>query len=205
MPKSSQLIQPSQSNEILFEEKRSRFISELFPVNDEQAVKNRIKALKNSHPKASHVCSAYRLRKNGKIIEGFSDDGEPSGTAGMPMLKTMRHRNLVNCTVLVTRYFGGTKLGTGGLQRAYSHSASEVISSLDDKFYKTVVDRQPIRLTADFRSEGIIRRLLGDAGATHTEVKYETDGITVFAEVREHDAEEIISELLSRGYDCTTK
>lgn len=205
MPESSQLIQPTKTTEILFEEKRSRFITELFPIDDEQAVKERINLLKKRHPKASHVCSAFRVRKHATIIEGFSDDGEPSGTAGMPILKTMRHHDIVNCAVLITRYFGGTKLGTGGLQRAYSHAASEAISSLDNGDYTTVVDMQPLELMADFSKEGILRRLLSEYGATNLSVIYKSEGIVIGAEVRQNDATEIAGMFLEKGFNCELK
>lgn len=205
MSESSQLIQPSKTTEILFEEKRSRFITELLPVDNEQAIKDRISSLKKSHPKASHVCSAFRIRKDSIISEGFSDDGEPSGTAGMPILKTMRHHNLVNCVVLITRYFGGTKLGTGGLQRAYSHAASEAISSLNEDCYTAVVDMQQLELIADFSEEGILRRLLDEHNAINLTVEYKTAGITISTEVPKNEAKEVSRIFLAKGFNCKLK
>jgi uncharacterized YigZ family protein len=100
-----------------FEEKKSRFIATLTPVADSDAVKAAVQAEKRRHPGSRHVCSAFILADG---QSGSKDDGEPHGTAGRPMLEILRHSAVVNVLIMVTRYFGGTLLGTGGLIRAYS-------------------------------------------------------------------------------------
>lgn len=111
------------------EEKKSRFIATLVPIGEFETA---LAVLRTEHRKANHHVTAFRRSLgNGQIQEIGKDDGEPSGTSGMPVLKTMIRANLMNCAVIVTRYFGGTKLGTGGLARAYSAAASEVIRSAD--------------------------------------------------------------------------
>ena len=108
-----------------FEEKRSRFIANLVPIVDFDDV---LESLKAEHKKASHHVTAFRkVNADNRIVEGCKDDGEPAGTSGMPVLKTLNGSDLVDVAVIVTRYFGGTKLGTGGLARAYSGAAKAVI------------------------------------------------------------------------------
>ena len=99
-------------------EKKSRFIGNLFLVTDEREVNQILTSLRAEHKDAGHHCYGYIIGR----AEGFSDDGEPSGTAGKPILSTLRGSGLTNVLMVVTRYFGGTLLGTGGLVRAYSDS-----------------------------------------------------------------------------------
>ena len=108
-------------------EKKSRFIANIFYIESIDEAENIIKSIKKKHYNARHNCYAYRIIQNGKIIDRFSDDGEPSSTAGAPILNILVKKNLVNVLIVVTRYFGGILLGTGGLVRAYSQAANNVI------------------------------------------------------------------------------
>lgn len=108
------------------QEKRSRFIGELFPVQSEEQAKEIITRLKKASRDANHHCSSYRIEGE-QLLERYSDDGEPAGTAGLPMLEVLRGADLTNVLAVVTRYFGGTKLGTGGLVRAYTKATQEVL------------------------------------------------------------------------------
>ncbi len=101
-------------------EKRSKFIANLYYVETKEEAEEKIKELKKKYFDARHNCSSYRVMEDGNIIDKASDDGEPSGTAGGPMLNILQKNNLCNVLVVVTRYFGGILLGTGGLVRAYS-------------------------------------------------------------------------------------
>ncbi len=105
-----------------FTEKKSKFIGNLFYVENSEEAEKVINATKKKYFDAKHNCVAYRVVEDEKIIERFSDDGEPSGTAGLPMLNILQKNNLVNVVIIVTRYFGGILLGTGGLVRAYQNS-----------------------------------------------------------------------------------
>ena len=118
-------IQEEEQTQIV--EKKSKFIAEIYPVTNIQEVQNKIKKLKKKYYDAKHHCIAYRIIDEGRIIERASDDGEPSGTAGAPMLNLLKGNNLCNVLVVVTRYFGGILLGTGGLVRAYSEATNLVI------------------------------------------------------------------------------
>ena len=118
-------IQEEEQTQIV--EKKSKFIAEIYPVTNIQEVQNKIKEVKKKYYDAKHHCIAYRIIEEGRIIERASDDGEPSGTAGAPMLNLLKGNNLCNVLVVVTRYFGGILLGTGGLVRAYSKATNLVI------------------------------------------------------------------------------
>ncbi|WP_105619349.1 YigZ family protein [Vallitalea okinawensis] len=107
-------------------EKKSRFIATVKPVRTEEEAKAFIEELRKKYWDASHNVFAYQIGERNEI-QRFSDDGEPSGTAGMPVLNVLKGEEIKNTVVVVTRYFGGTLLGTGGLVRAYGHSAKEGI------------------------------------------------------------------------------
>ena len=109
-------------------EKKSRFIATVRPVKTEEEAKAFIEEMKKKYWNATHNCYAFRVGENSEI-QRFSDDGEPSGTAGAPMLSILQKNNLCNIIVIVTRYFGGILLGTGGLVRAYSDAAMKVIQN----------------------------------------------------------------------------
>lgn len=112
-------------------EKKSKFIANIYFVESVEEAENKIKEIKKKYHDARHNCSSYRVLEEGKIIEKSSDDGEPSGTAGGPMLNILQKRDLVNVVVIVTRYFGGILLGTGGLVRAYSDVTQNAIEEAE--------------------------------------------------------------------------
>lgn len=111
--------------------KKSKFICNLIKVSSQEEAEKIIKETKKKYYDAKHNCVAYRIVTNNKVIEKSSDDGEPSGTAGGPMLNILQKNNLCNVVAIVTRYFGGILLGTGGLVRSYSDSLLETISISD--------------------------------------------------------------------------
>ena len=112
-------------------EKKSKFIANLYYVENKEQAENKIKELKKKYFDARHNCVAYRVIENENIIEKSSDDGEPSGTAGAPMLNILQKNNLCNVLIVVTRYFGGILLGTGGLVRCYSEATIRAIENAD--------------------------------------------------------------------------
>lgn len=113
--------------EIEIVEKKSKFIANMFYIEDVQEAEEIIKKTKKKYFDARHNCIAYRVIEKERLIERSSDDGEPSGTAGAPMLNILQKNNLVNVLIIVTRYFGGILLGTGGLVRSYSSSLQKAI------------------------------------------------------------------------------
>ena len=116
-------------------EKKSKFIANLFYVQSEQDAEEKLKEIRKKYYDARHNCYAYSVLNNDSIINRASDDGEPSGTAGMPMLNILVKKELVNVLVVVTRYFGGILLGTGGLVKAYSDAT---ISALEKASFSKI-------------------------------------------------------------------
>lgn len=107
--------------------KKSKFLGFFYDVNSSEEVSKILTELKKEHKKARHIAWAYVL--SSPLTEKFSDDGEPSGTAGRPILNVLQKQNKKNCLVAVVRYFGGIKLGAGGLVRAYTKATVESLSS----------------------------------------------------------------------------
>lgn len=114
--------------EFVLEIKKSKFLAFALETNSATQAQEVFQALKKQHKKANHVCYAYKIVSNGVEQVKFSDDGEPSGTAGKPILSVIEKKNMENVAVYVVRYFGGVKLGAGGLVRAYSKAASGVLN-----------------------------------------------------------------------------
>ena len=119
------LTKPVQFEEII---KGSRFLSELIPCESQAQARDILKAQKEKYADATHVVHAFIVGKNGEVM-GMSDDGEPSGTAGRPTLDVLKGRNCTNLIVTITRWFGGTLLGTGGLVKAYGNGAKQVLEA----------------------------------------------------------------------------
>ncbi len=118
-------------------EKKSKFIANLYYIQDVQDAETKIKEIRKKYHDARHHCIAYRVLESGNLIEKSSDDGEPSGTAGAPMLNILQKNNLCNVLVVVTRYFGGILLGTGGLVRAYTEVTQKAIEMAN--FVKSIL------------------------------------------------------------------
>lgn len=155
--------------------KKSRFICHLKRVETEEEATAFIDEIKKEHWKATHNCSAYTLGMNDEIQRAH-DDGEPSGTAGVPMLEILLKRELKNVVAVVTRYFGGTKLGAGGLIRAYGGSVNDAVTALG------VVERQVqllIDVTVDYSLSGGVEHSL-------REIKYPIQDITYAENVTFH-------------------
>lgn len=118
-----------------YEIKKSNFIAHIVPYTEFSKLNH---SLREEHPKANHVVWAYRmLNEFGQVVENSSDDGEPKGTSGPPVLNVMRGAELIECAILIVRYFGGVKLGTGGLVRAYSSAANEAITHAPIVIFET--------------------------------------------------------------------
>lgn len=127
-------------------EKGSRFLAEAVPVESEEEATAAIEAIRAREHQATHHCTAFRVGVAGNLFR-YNDDGEPSGTAGAPILRQIDALGLTNTLVVVTRYYGGTKLGTGGLARAYGDAAAEVLARapVGERVVRTLV-----RLTFDY-------------------------------------------------------
>lgn len=128
---------PTAESETELTEKRSRFIGRVWPVQDEDEARRHIEETKKKHYDARHNCWCYRLRSG---VERYSDDGEPQGTAGQPMLNVFQREAVVDVCCVVTRYFGGVLLGAGGLVRAYTQSAKEALDAAGISVVRRWVD-----------------------------------------------------------------
>jgi len=137
-------------------EKKSRFIATMCPVESQEEAEKFIASMKKKYWDARHNCSAYVIGENNEIMHS-SDDGEPSGTAGRPMLAVLTGNDLHNVAVVVTRYFGGVLLGTGGLVRAYQGAVTEAISNCQ---IEEQIDLQLLKVTVDYSDDGKIRYFL---------------------------------------------
>lgn len=151
-------------------EKRSRFITYCEPVENEQEFKAFLNRLKLQYPDARHYCYGFRIGSLSSAKRGFSDDGEPSGTAGMPILNVIDHSEFSNVAIIIVRYFGGTKLGTGGLARAYSLAAKTVLETTAWTIYEA---KQNIELVCDFHQEHQLRYLITQIDGETVNVDYQ--------------------------------
>ena len=143
-----------------FEEviKGSRFLSELFPCESQSMARDLVKQQKTKYADATHVVHAFVIGSGAEIL-GMSDDGEPSGTAGRPTLDVLKGRGCTNTLVTITRWFGGTLLGTGGLVKAYSGGAKQVIQKADSlELFEELVEKKDFCFTADYSLYKVLKK-----------------------------------------------
>lgn len=156
-----------------FTEKRSRFIGAIRPVTTEEDAQAFIREISKAHWDAKHNVYAYILGDGG--VCRFSDDGEPQGTAGIPVLDVLRKEGLTDCAVVVTRYFGGILLGGGGLVRAYSHAAKLAVDAAG------IVEMRPClrgTVACDYAQYGWVPALIASCGGSVEDSTF-TDAVTV--------------------------
>lgn len=149
-------------------DRKSRFLGVAVHVDSEEEAMRLLEQTRKKHYDARHNCWAYVLGDDGKN-ERASDDGEPSGTAGRPILETIRHAGLTYAFVVVTRYFGGTLLGTGGLVRAYTQAAAEALEAAE-KAERTLADY--IRVSSDYSDSGKLQVLFSRDDLRITDTDY---------------------------------
>lgn len=182
--------------EVEFEIKKSRFIARAGNAEDRDQAMAILAYMQNRYPDARHHCWAYQL---GSPFSPFSaamnDDGEPSGTAGRPILNVIQHKEIGNLMVVVSRYFGGVKLGAGGLVRAYSAAAEQAISALQLEHYQPNV---AARVSCDFAREQVIRHWLEENHGAVMNVEYKSQVLLSVA-VIEKDLPAFIDFLASVG------
>ena len=189
-----------------YEEKKSRFIATLRPVKNEEEANAFIAEMKKKYWDARHNCSAYIIGKRGELTR-CSDDGEPSGTAGRPMLEVLSGSGVKNAAVVVTRYFGGTLLGTGGLVRAYTTAVKEALAGAK---LGRVAEGIEIEVIADYNDIGKIQYILEKKGIKPEKTDYGAD-VSLYLRVRISEAESLEKELteatagiclITRGDPC---
>lgn len=153
--------------------KKSDFLAYAYPITNREQAMIFVEQLKQQYPDARHHCWAYIIgNPQNTTSAGFDDDGEPSGTAGKPILNVLQHKKIGNCLVVVVRYFGGIKLGAGGLTRAYSQATQMVV---DNMILTEFIAMTTLTITTDFANEGFIRHLLSNVSAEILNVKYTND------------------------------
>ncbi|MDL2258066.1 YigZ family protein [Eubacteriales bacterium OttesenSCG-928-K08] len=152
---------------------KSRFIGRCFKVETEEDALKRLEQVRKNHRDATHNCYAYSIGPQGGAAR-FSDDGEPGGTAGQPMMETLRHKNVTNIICVATRYFGGVLLGAGGLVRAYSRAAADAIEAAQPVWMRPCT---LFELNCDYSRWGMLEPLLREQGELQN-VSY-TDTVSV--------------------------
>lgn len=188
MKNESLTIKSNGTHEI--EIKKSRFICTMARIENEDQAKNIIAKVSKDNAKANHNCFAYMLGDDDHI-QRESDNGEPSGTAGVPILEVLKMNQLHNVLAVVTRYFGGIKLGAGGLIRAYSNATSTTIDSLG---IVKLVNKQEIKLTIEYNQFDKLKYFLEQASIPIEATNY-TDKIEVVIAVSKQDFEPLITQI----------
>ncbi|WLQ13204.1 YigZ family protein [Hahella aquimaris] len=173
-------LAPAAAVETVSEVKKSRFITRAGYADSREAAMAMLAQAKQDYPDAGHHCWAYLLG-NPKSAQSaaMSDDGEPSGTAGKPILNVLQHKGVGDVMVIVIRYFGGVKLGAGGLVRAYSGAAQQAMVELPVQLRETLTS---ISLSCDFRHEQVLRLWLDQHGARNVTAEY-AEQVTLSAEL----------------------
>ena len=182
--------------------KGSRFLSELIPCNSQAQAREILKAQKAKYADATHVVHAF-ITGNGAEVKGMSDDGEPSGTAGRPALDVLSGRGCTNLILTITRWFGGTLLGTGGLVKAYGNGAKGVIAAANEEgAFQPLVAKRVFTFNADYSLLKPIKNLMESGNFHFWNVKedFGTE-VTLTGEIQANEYETFASKLkdLSNG------
>ncbi|MBP3256198.1 MAG: YigZ family protein [Clostridia bacterium] len=177
-------------------EKKSKFIANLFYVQNEEEAEEIIKKIKKKYYDARHNCYAYNIMTKDGIIAKSSDDGEPSGTAGAPMLNIIQKNDLINVLVIVTRYFGGILLGTGGLVRAYSEALTNAIEKA--KFVSEELGYE-VQVIIEYGEQEKLEYYCRQNKLNIVDVQY-TDKINCIIEMNNKEKEDFINNLNKMNY-----
>jgi len=177
-------------SEGLYKEKGSKFLAVAIPVSDVGTAMEEIEKIRKQYHDARHHCYAFRLGPEGEEFR-YNDDGEPSGTAGRPIHGQLLSTDVTDCLVVVTRYFGGTRLGTSGLINAYKTAARNAIESAGFRIM-TLMDSIEIRFPYELMND--VLRIIKDEGAKIREQEY-TERCFIRIGVRKRDREKVYSRL----------
>lgn len=177
--------------------KKSEFIAYAYPVTSREQAMFHVEQLRVKYPDARHWCWAYIIGDpENTTSAGFDDDGEPNGTAGRPILNVLQHKSIGNIIIVVVRYFGGIKLGAGGLTRAYAGSAQAAVDKMTLQPY---VPMAQIQILADFATEAQCRYVVEDLNGQIDDVDYSKQ-VTLTITIAELDIENLKERL---GIDGT--
>ncbi|WP_201606244.1 YigZ family protein [Psychrobacter immobilis] len=176
--------------------KKSEFIAYAYPVTSREQAMFHVEQLREQYPDARHFCWAYIIGDpDNTTSAGFDDDGEPSGTAGRPILNVLQHKSIGNVIVIVVRYFGGIKLGAGGLTRAYAGSAQ---AAVDEMILNPYVPMTQIQILAEFATEAQCRYMIESLGGHIDDVAYSKQ-VILTATLAEADVENLKARLAMDG------
>ncbi|MEA4887853.1 MAG: YigZ family protein [Clostridiaceae bacterium] len=167
----------AQQARIELDERKSRFIAVCRPLENEQAAQAFVDSLKQEFPDASHHVYAWILGGE-RILQRYSDDGEPQGTAGLPVLDALRRQGIDQAGIVVVRYFGGTLLGTGGLSRAYSRAAAQAVEAALPVVYRLC---RQFRVTAGYAGQELLSRAWRQKCYETSHISYGIDVETLIA------------------------
>lgn len=154
----------------VYEIKKSQFLAFAYPINKKEQLMFHMEHLQKTYSDARHICYGYIIGDpHNTTFAGFSDDGEPNGTAGRPILNVLQHKAIGNCVVFVVRYFGGIKLGAGGLTRAYATATQMVVDKMS---LVPFVPKSVLTVMSSFANEAQVRYLVGLSGGEIMAVDY---------------------------------
>lgn len=171
-------------------EKKSRFIGQIEVVKSEEEAYAFIEKIKKKHYDARHNCFAFSVGED-MPLQRFSDDGEPQGTAGKPMLEVINGSGIHNICIVVTRYFGGTLLGTGGLVRAYTDASKEALKNCETKLMQRLI---PVDIATNYTDMGKIQYILNTADVNITDTVF-TDQVVIKVELPYDTHAKLISDI----------
>lgn len=176
--------------------KKSEFIAYAYPVNSREQAMFHVEQLREKYVDARHHCWAYIIGDpNNTTSAGFDDDGEPNGTAGRPILNVLQHKSIGNVIIIVVRYFGGIKLGAGGLTRAYAGSAQ---AAVDEMVLLPYVPMAQVQILAEFATEAQCRYVVENLGGSIDDVHYSKQ-VTLTVTLAERDIEPLKERLAMNG------
>ncbi|MFY7845232.1 IMPACT family protein [Chryseobacterium gambrini] len=179
----------------LLKEKGSKFLGFAFPVNNEEELKNALEKIRAEHPKATHHCYAFRMGLNGENYRA-NDDGEPSGSAGLPIYNQLLAHEITNVLVISVRYYGGTKLGVSGLVKAYKESAK---ITLEDANIVTKELETTVEIQFNFNQQNIIFTLLSKYDAKIINFDAQERAI-ISAKIKLRHKDEILESLINMQF-----
>lgn len=172
--------------------KKSEFFGFAYPITNRDSLMFHVEQLRQQYPDARHVCYGYIIGDpNNTTSAGFDDGGEPSGTAGKPILNVLQHKAIGNCLLAVVRYFGGIKLGAGGLTRAYSGTAQAVV---DNMMLSEFVPLILVIIETDFANESFARHVISNTHGNIQQVQYDK-AVSLTVEIAEQSLDKLIQQL----------
>ncbi|MGP5494110.1 YigZ family protein [Psychrobacter celer] len=176
--------------------KKSEFIAHAYPVSSREQAMFHVEQLREQYPDARHWCWAYIIGDpNNTTSAGFDDDGEPNGTAGRPILGVLQHKSIGNVIIVVVRYFGGIKLGAGGLTRAYAGSAQ---AAVDQMTLSPYIPMAKVQIVATFATEAQCRYVIEDLGGQVEDVAY-SQQVMLTATLAQADIADLKERLAMNG------